>query len=152
MAPGTGPPAGLSQTEIELLITRHKARIGEVIPGAETFVSGSTLLGSFGGHDIDLVALVEDVADAAARMRRAYPPLYEGEWREDWAAFREPGPPQVDIVLTKPGTEGHAHHIRAWDLILADESLKAEYASLKSAGMNSAQKAAFFDHVVAKLD
>jgi hypothetical protein len=134
-----------------MLINRHRARISELIPEARTFLSGSTLLGSFGGHDIDLVVLVEDVAEAADPMREAYPPLYEDEWRDDWAAFREPGPPQIDIVLTKRGTAGHAHHLRAWELILADDSLRADYVALKSAGMDSAQKAAFFDRVVAML-
>ena len=114
-------------------------------------MSGSTLLGHFGGHDIDLVVLVPDVAHAAARLRRVYPPLYEDEWRDDWAAFREPGPPQVDVVLTKRGTKGDAHHRRAWELILADDELRAEYERLKAAGMDSATKAVFFDRVVARL-
>jgi hypothetical protein len=77
--------------------------------------------------------------------------LYEEEWRDDWAAFRDPGPPQVDVVLTKAGTKGDAHHRRAWELILADSDLKAEYERLKAAGMDGAQKAAFFEHVVAML-
>ena len=146
------PASGLSQTEIELLVSRHKDRIREILPAGQTFVSGSTLLGDYSGHDVDLVVLVDDVTDAARRMHDAYPPLYEDDWRDDWAAFRELGPPQVDIVLTRAGTKGHAHHLRAWEVILADGSVRAEYARLKSAGMDSAQKAAFFDGLVSQLD
>src|SRR2546423_9095086 len=137
--------------EIETLIASIEAQIREAVPEGKTSVSGSTLLGKFGGHDIDLVVLVPDVADAAKRVRHFYPPLYEEEWRDDWAAFRLPGPPQVDIVLTKRGTKGDAHHRRAWELILADEALQAEYERLKAEGMDSSQKAAFFERVVAML-
>jgi hypothetical protein len=137
--------------DVEALIARHTAQIRGIVPEAETSVSGSTLLGGFDGHDIDLVALVPDVADAAERLRRVYPPLYEDEWRDDWAAFRLPGPPQVDIVLTKPGTKGDAHHRRAWALILADNELRAEYERLKACGMDSATKKVFFERVVARL-
>jgi hypothetical protein len=137
---------------VEGVIARHVARIGQAVPEAETSVSGSTLLGRYGGHDIDLVVLVPDVADAASRLRSVYPPLYEEDWRDDWAAFRVPGPPQVDIVLTRPGSKGDAHHRRAWELILADDALREEYERLKAAGMDSAQKKVFFDRVVAMLD
>jgi hypothetical protein len=151
MPPRTEPGSGLSQRELEMLITRHKARIADLLPAGQTFVSGSTLLGHYGGHDIDLVVLVDDVAKAASRIRDAYPPLYEDEWRDDWAAFRELGPQQIDIVLTRPGTKGHAHHLRAWEVILADDTVRAEYMRLKSAGMDSAQKAAFFEGIVSRL-
>jgi hypothetical protein len=137
--------------DVEALIARHSARIREVVPEGETSVSGSTLLGPYGGHDVDLVVLVPDVAAAAGRLGQAYPPLYEDEWRGDWAAFRLPGPPQIDIVLTSPGTTGDAHHRRAWELILADDELRAEYERLKAAGMDSATKKAFFERVVARL-
>ena len=137
--------------DVEALIARHETRIRKALPEGTPSVSGSTLLGRYGGHDIDLVVLVPDVADAAGRLRRIYPPLYEDEWRDDWAAFREPGPPQVDIVLTSPGTKGDAHHRRAWELILADDELRTEYERLKAAGMDSATKADFFDRVVARL-
>lgn len=137
--------------DVEALIAGHRARIREAVPEGTALVSGSTLLGQFGGHDVDLVVLVPNVADAAERLRRVYPPLYEDEWRDDWAAFRLPGPPQVDIVLTSPGTKGDAHHRRAWELILADDELRAEYERLKAAGMDSAAKRAFFERVVARL-
>jgi hypothetical protein len=137
--------------DIEALIALHKRRIAKAVPEGTISVSGSTLLGRYGGHDLDLVVLVPDVADAAGRLRHAYPPLYEEECREDRAAFRDPGPPQVDVVLTKPGTKGDAHHRRAWERILGDERLIAEYERLKVNGMDSAQKAAFFERVVAML-
>jgi hypothetical protein len=138
-----------SVMDLEALIASHAARIREAVPEGETSVSGSTLLGHYGGHDVDLVVLVPDVADAADRLRPVYPPLYEDEWRDDWAAFRLAGPPQVDIVLTSPGSKGDAHHRRAWELILADDELQAEYERLKAAGMDSATKNAFFERVVA---
>jgi hypothetical protein len=143
--------SGVSRAEVEALVARHAGRIAEAVPEGTTSVSGSTLLGPYGGHDLDLVVLVPNVGDAASRLRQVYPPLYQEEWREDWAAFRHPGPPQVDIVLTKRGTKGDAHHRRAWELILADGALKAEYQRLKAAGMDEAQKAAFFERVVARL-
>jgi len=141
----------MSRAEVEALVAHHVGLIEQAVPESTTSVSGSTLLGDYGGHDIDLVVLVPDVHEAANRLRHMYPPLYEEDWREDWAAFRDPGPPQVDVVLTKRGSKGDAHHRRAWELILADEKLKAEYERLKTAGMDSAQKAAFFDRVVAQL-
>lgn len=61
------------------------------------------------------------------------------------------GPPQVDIVVTAPGTRGDDHHRRAWHLIPADPELRAEYERLTAVGMDSARKAAFFDRVVAML-
>jgi hypothetical protein len=142
----------LTSAEIERLIAHHMRRIADLAPEGTTSVSGSTLLGSFSGHDVDLVVLVPDVAAAARRLSRTYPPLYEDEWRDDWAAFRDPGPPQVDIVVTQPGTKGDAHHRRAWELILGDDALRAEYERAKAVGMDAAQKAAFFDRVVAMLD
>ena len=137
--------------EVAALIASHERRIREVVPEGTISVSGSTLLGGYGGHDVDLVVLVPDVAGAASRLREVYPPLYEDEWRDDWAAFRLPGPPQVDIVLTSPGTKGDAHHRRAWGLILVDDELRAEYERLKAAGMDSATKKDFFERVVSRL-
>ena len=117
--------------EIKALVTRHERRVRAVVPEGETSVSGSTLLGHYGGHDLDLVVLVPDVADAADRLRSAYPPLYAHETR--------------DGGRRAPST-------RVWELILADEALRAEYERLKAAGMDSAQKKVFFERVVAMLD
>jgi hypothetical protein len=148
-AVGAGPD--LSQTEVEELVALHTARIAEAVPEGQTSVSGSTLLGRYGGHDVDLVVLVPDVTAAAERLRGIYPALYEEQWREDWAAFRVAGPPQVDIVVTSPGTSGDDHHRRAWELLLTNASLRGEYEARKAAGMDSVEKAAFFERVVALL-
>jgi hypothetical protein len=142
----------LSRAELDAVVADHASRIARAVPEGLTSVSGSTLLGHYGGHDVDLVVLVPEIPDAAGRLRLLYPPLYEDEWRDDWAAFRDPGPPQVDVVLTCPGTKGDAHHRRAWELLLADGELRAEYERLKQAGMSGARKAAFFDRVVASLE
>jgi hypothetical protein len=145
-------PAGLTFAEVEALVALHAARIAEAVPEGRTSVSGSTLLGRYGDHDVDMVVLVPHVAAAAERLRRSYPPLYENEWRDDWAAFRLEGPPQVDIVVTTPGSSGDDHHRRAWELILANPSLRAEYETLKAAGMDSTRKAQFFDRIVEMLN
>jgi hypothetical protein len=134
-----------------MVIADHFERIAKAVPEGSISVSGSTLLGRYGGHDVDLVVLVPAVPDAAGRLRLVYPPLYEEEWRDDWAAFRHSGPPQVDVVVTRPGTTGDAHHRRAWELLLTDAELRAEYERLKAAGMSGAEKALFFDRVVAAL-
>jgi hypothetical protein len=141
----------LSRADLDALILEHVSLIARAVPKGSTSVSGSTLLGHFGGHDVDLVVLVPDVHDAAERLRPLYPPLYEDEWRDDWAAFRHPGPPQVDVVLTRPGTKGDAHHRRAWELLLSDAELRVEYERLKAKGMGGAEKAVFFERVVAML-
>jgi hypothetical protein len=92
----------LSHDDVAGLVAQHTARIADAVPEGETSLSGSTLLGRYYGRDIDLVVLVRDVASAAARLRESYPPLYEDHWRDDWAAFRLEGPPQVDVVITSP--------------------------------------------------
>jgi hypothetical protein len=138
--------------EVEAIVRAHEARIAGVLPDAQVHLTGSCVLGRFDGHDVDLVVLVDDVAAASARLRTVYPPLYEGQWRADWAAFRDPGPPQVDVVATTPGSKGDAHHRRAWELLLADAELRGEYQALKAAGMDSSTKRAFFERVVALLD
>jgi hypothetical protein len=142
----------MTEASIDTLVALHTQRIADVLPEGTTSVSGSTLLGHWFGHDLDLVVLVPSVATAAERLRVAYPPLYEEEWRADWAAFRDPGPPQVDVVLTTHGSKGDAYHRRAWELILNDDALRAEYERLKAGGMDSTQKAVFFDRVVEMLD
>lgn len=130
----------------------HRQRILFVLPDASVSLSGSASVGDLSADDLDVVALVADVHDAAARLRRLYPPLYEDEWRDDWAAFRLPGPTQVDIVIARPGTKGDAHHSRAWDLLATDEQLRAEYRSLKASRENyEERKAAFFERVAGLL-
>jgi predicted nucleotidyltransferase len=69
----------LSHAEVEALVACHTARIRELVSEAKTSVSGSTLLGRYGGHDVDLVVLVPNVTAAANRLRNADPPLYEND-------------------------------------------------------------------------
>jgi hypothetical protein len=130
----------------------HRERILSVLPHVEVILSGSALLDDVPHDDVDLVALVSDVPDAAGRLRRVYPVLFEEQWHDDWAAFRVAGPPQVDIVLTRRGTKGEAHHRIAWDVIAADPELVDEYRSMKATPGNYAErKAAFFARVVARI-
>src|SRR5262249_648738 len=68
--------------EIERLVASYEARISSLVPRSRTSLSGSVLLGHFGGHDIDLVVLVTDVDDAADCLRSEYPVLYEEDWRD----------------------------------------------------------------------
>jgi hypothetical protein len=99
------------------------------------------------------VALVDDVKGGAKQLETEYSPLYHDDWRDDWAAFRDPGPPQVDIVVTRAGTKGEAHHLRAWDLLVQRPDLLAEYRQLRwnrSAGYEE-RKAEFFERVVSLL-
>jgi hypothetical protein len=105
----------VDRVDVEAIVARYRTVIDKAVPGARSFLTGSSLLGSFSGHDIDLVVLVADVSAAVRKLRGLYPPLYEDEWRDDWAAFRDPGPPQVDIVVTVPGTNGDARAVhRRW--------------------------------------
>jgi hypothetical protein len=123
-----------------------------LIPEADVFLTGSALIEGLEADDIDLVAHVPDVPDAASRLRELYPTLYEDQWREDWAAFRVPGPPQVDLVLTRPGTLGDAHHRLVWEFLANRPDLVAEYRALKLDRTDyERRKAAFFDRVVALL-
>jgi GrpB-like predicted nucleotidyltransferase (UPF0157 family) len=140
-------PATVALTE------KHRQRIAASVPNASIVVTGSASVEGLPANDLDLVVLVSDVRDAAARLREDYPPLYEDEWRDDWVAFRDPGPPQVDLVVTQPGTKGDAHHRRAWELLAADPGLLAEYRRLKSSSEGYEQrKAAFFERVVTLLE
>jgi GrpB protein len=134
------------------LADEHRQRIAASVPNASIVVTGSASVEGLHANDLDLVVLVSDVRDAAARLRKTYPPLYEDEWRDDWAAFRDPGPPQVDLVVTRPGTKGDAHHRRAWELLASDPGLLGEYRRLKASSEDYEQrKAAFFERVVSLL-
>src|SRR5262245_38245226 len=114
--------------------------LSELIPGADVRLSGSATVPGFPACDLDLVVLTDEV-----RQELPYPPLSPENWRDDWTAYRLPGHPQVDIVLTKPGTLGHAHHVRAWERIADDPALLAEYRALERTPEN---KREFFDRVV----
>ena len=135
------------------LIDRYRERVTRMIPEAQVFLTGSALVEGPGAGDLDLVVLVLDVPEAASRLREVYPTLYEDEWRDDWAAFRDPGPPQVDLVVTKPGSRGDAYHRRAWEFLAKEPELLAEYRALKRDRSDyERRKAAFFDKVVALMD
>ena len=128
----------------------HSRRITSLVPDATVVLTGSASVAGLDANDVDLVALVDDVADAADRLRALYPPLYEAEWRDDWAAFRAVGSPHVDVVVTRVGTRRDAHHRRAWDRVRADPALQAEYRALKAEPRDyERRKAAFFDRIVA---
>jgi GrpB-like predicted nucleotidyltransferase (UPF0157 family) len=135
------------------LIDEYREHVARLIPEAEVFLTGSALIEGLGADDLDLVVLVLDVTDAASRLRELYPTLYEDEWREDWAAFRDPGPPQVDLVVTRRGTKGDAHHRRAWEFLAKEPELLAEYRVLKMDRCDyERRKAAFFECVVALME
>ena len=133
-------------------VAGHMRRLRALLPGASIEVTGSASVDGLVANDIDLVVLVDDVASAAARVARAYAPLYREEWREDWAAFRDAGPPQVDVILTRAGTRGDEHHRLAWRLLATDPALLDEYRELKLTRDDyEARKRAFFERVVALL-
>jgi hypothetical protein len=131
----------------------HRDRILRLVPAADVRLSGGALVDGAESVDVDLVALVDDVDGAANLLSNEYPALYRDQWRDDWAAFRDPGPPQVDIVVTREGSKGDAHHRRAWELLLETPELLADYRQLRSQRGSDYEerKAAFFQRVVALL-
>jgi GrpB-like predicted nucleotidyltransferase (UPF0157 family) len=134
------------------VIDEYERRIRELLPRADVSLTGSASVPDLEADDYDLVVLVDDVAGAAAILAEDYPPLYPEEWRDDWAAFRNAGPPQVDIVLTREGTGGDKHHRLAWRLLAEDPALLAEYRELKASPRDyERRKRDFFDRVVALL-
>jgi hypothetical protein len=133
-------------------VTEQERRLRELLPEGRVHLSGSASLPGLEPGDLDLVVLVDDVATAAETLRPEYPVLYADEWREDWAAFRDPGPPQVDIVLTRPGTLGDKHHRLAWELLADRPDLLAEYRELKATPDDyERRKREFFERVVDQL-
>ncbi len=134
------------------VVDEHRRRIRSRVAAADVRLSGSASVEGVDADDLDLVVLVDDVAKAATPLAGVYPPLCPEQWRDDWAAFRDPGPPQVDVVLTRLGTRGDAHHRRAWERLARDPSLLDEYRRLKATGDDhELRKAAFFERVVAEL-
>jgi hypothetical protein len=133
-------------------LTEHERRLCELLPDAEVRLSGSASLPGLEPADLDLVVLVGDVATAAAVLRAEYPALHPDQWRDDWAAFRDPGPPQVDVVVTRRGTLGDKHHRLAWEVLAADPDLLAEYRALRESPVDyEMRKREFFDRIVALL-
>jgi len=130
----------------------HERRLRELLPDAEVHLSGSASLPGLEPADLDLVVLVADVAAAAEILRAELPPLYADQWRDDWAAFRDPGPPQVDVVVTRRGTLGDKHHRLVWEVLAADADLLAEYRALRQSPVDyEVRKREFFERVVASL-
>jgi GrpB-like predicted nucleotidyltransferase (UPF0157 family) len=133
-------------------VIEQERRLRELLPAGEVLLTGSSSLAGLEPRDIDLVVLVEDVPAAAEILRAEYPALYPDEWRADWAAFRDPGPPQVDVVLTRRGTLGDRHHRLAWELLARRPDLLAEYRALKETSDDyELRKREFFERVVALL-
>jgi len=133
-------------------LIEHERRVRELLNDAEVHLSGSASLSGLEPADLDLVVLVGDVAAAAAILRAELPVLHADQWREDWAAFRDPGPPQVDVVVTRRGTLGDKHHRLAWEALAADPDLLAAYRALKESPVDyEVRKREFFERVVASL-
>ena len=133
-------------------MNEHERRLRELLPGAEVHLCGSASVPGLDARDLDLVVLVEDVPTAAELLVPELPPLHVDQWRDDWAAFRDPGPPQVDVVLTRRGSLGDKHHRLAWHLLAARPDLLDEYRELKrSPEEYELRKRQFFERVVALL-
>lgn len=131
---------------------QQERQLRALLPGAQVHLSGSASMPGLDPHDLDLVVLVEDVTESAARLERQYPPLYPDDWRDDWAAFRDPGPPQVDIVLIRAGSLGDKHHRLAWGLLATRPDLLEEYRELKRSTEDyELREREFFERVVALL-
>jgi hypothetical protein len=134
------------------VVIEYERRICERLPGAEVHLSGSACVPGLDPGDLDLVVLVEEVAPAAEILGSHYPALFREQWRDDWAAFRVPGSPQVDIVVTRPGSLGDKHHRLAWSLLAERPDLLEEYRALKVAPHGyEVRKREFFERVVALL-
>ena len=123
----------------DFVVLAEALRIRELIPGADVRLAGTASVANFPANDLDLVVLAEEARDLP------YPPLFPEQWRDDWKAYRLSGDPQVDIVVTKPGTLGHAHHVRAWERIADNPALLAEYRALER---TPEAKREFFERVV----
>jgi 16S rRNA (adenine1518-N6/adenine1519-N6)-dimethyltransferase len=128
---------------IDFVALAETMRLRALVPDASVKLTGSASFRGYPADDIDLVVVTDDVEAAAARV--GLPELYREEWRDDWMAFRSEGRPQVDVVVTKPGTLGHAHHVRAWERLGDDPALLAEYRTIKG---NVERKREFFERVV----
>ena len=142
------------QAALAHIVRVHTSRIRARVPDARVELTGSASVGGLDAQDVDLVLLVDDVTRVAGALTRSYTPLYREQWDDDWAAFRDPGPPQVDLVVTSPGSTGDLHHRAAWELIAARQDLQDEYRRLKAhlARGYPERKAAFFERVVAELE
>jgi hypothetical protein len=128
---------------LDFVALTETLRLRELLPDASIRLTGSASFRSYPADDVDLVAVVDDVAAAAARLD--LPQLLPEEWRDDWAAFRIDAQPRVDVVVTRPGTLGHAHHVRAWERLADDPALLAQYRIAK---LDPDRKREVFERVV----
>jgi hypothetical protein len=113
----------------------HERRLRALLPQARVHPSGSASVPALVPCDLDLVVLVDDVDAAAEALRREFPVLYPDEWREDWAAFRDPG-----------------HHRLGRELLAIRPDLLDEYRLLKAtSGDYERRKREFFERVVGLL-
>jgi hypothetical protein len=62
---------------VETIFRQHADAVARLVPGAETHLTGTASIPGLDARDVDLVALVNDVAEAADALRADYPPLYE---------------------------------------------------------------------------
>jgi len=102
----------------EFIALTEALRVRELVPDVTVKLTGSALLGPT--YDVDLVVVTEDVDAARARLG-------------------------ADVVVTRPGTIEYAHRVRAWERILDDPALAAEYRVAK---LDPARKREFFERVV----
>jgi 16S rRNA (adenine1518-N6/adenine1519-N6)-dimethyltransferase len=141
---GLGPTARAEALKpLDFVALTETLQLRALLPDASIRLTGSASFRSYPADDVDLVAVVDDVVAAAARID--LPKLLPEEWRDDWAAFRIPAQPQVDVVITRPGTLAHAHHVRAWDRLADDPALLAQYRIAK---LDPERKREFFERVV----
>jgi hypothetical protein len=114
-------------------VIQQERRLREFLPAGRVHLSGSAFAP---GPESDDVVLVDGVAAAA----------------DDSAAFRNPGRPQVDIVLTRPGPPGDKHHRHARGLLSGRPDLEQEYRELEATPQDyERRKREFFERVVAQL-
>jgi len=143
----------LERAVITAVCAEHAARISALVPGAQVELSGSALVPALRADDVDLVLLSDDVLATADVLVAAYSPLYPENWSDDWAALRIPGPPQVDVVVTRAGSWGDKLHRGTWVLICERVDLQDEYRAIKEEPAAYAErKGAFFERVLALLD
>jgi 16S rRNA (adenine1518-N6/adenine1519-N6)-dimethyltransferase len=127
---------------VDFVALSETLRLRDVLPDAEIRLTGSTAFRAYPPADVDLVAVVDDVGAATARLD--LPPLFTEQWDEDWAAFRVDAQPQVDVVVTRRGSNAHARHVLAWDRLAEDPALLAEYRIAK---LDVERKREFFERL-----